>query len=101
MDAPPLSPEAFQWLAIRLHEISTIFKRAGEAKSSTGSKGCAHRAALLSQLRYPTGQLHELLLDPEALVWRARVSTLAGTGLRPDLNADAIRGWSIEARAAA
>ena len=68
---------SLQWLAIRFQEISTIFKRAG----STGSKGCAHRAALLNQLRSPTGQLHALMVDPDAIVWQARVKTLVDTGL--------------------
>ena len=90
-----------QWLAIRLPEISAILKRAGAASTPASIKVCAHRAALLSQLRVPTGHLRDLLLAPESLIWKARVNVLVETGLHPDLNADAIRGWSIEARCAA
>ena len=56
-----------QWLAIRLHEISAILKRAGAASNPAGIKACAHRAALLCKLRVPTGHLRELLLAPDSL----------------------------------
>ena len=90
-----------QWLAIRLHEISAILKRAGAGSANAGLKACAHRAALLNRLRAPTGHLRDLLLAPESLIWRVRVRVLVETGLHPDLNADAIRGWGLEARSAA
>ena len=54
-----------QWLAIRLHEISTILKRAGAVGATAGVKACAHRAALLNSLREPTGYLRELLIAQE------------------------------------
>ena len=38
---------------------------------------------------------------PESLIWRVQVRVLVETGLHPDFNADAIRGWSLEARSAA
>ena len=87
-----------QWLAIRLHEISTILKRAGAVCATAGIKACAHRAALLNSLREPTGYLRELLIAQESSHWRARVRVLVETGLHHDLNADTIRSWSIEAR---
>ena len=74
-----------QWLAIRLHEISTILKRAGAVCTTTGIKACAHRAALLNSLRAPTGHLREMLAAPESMKWRARVEVLAETGLHQDL----------------
>ena len=87
-----------QWLAIRLNEISAILKKAGARSAVAGSKACAHRAALLSSLRVPSGHLREMLAEPESLKWKTRVEALVATGLHQDLNADAIRSWSMEAR---
>ena len=84
-------------MAIRLEEFSVLAKKANEG-AGLAPGGWAHRAALVAKFRCPTGRLRALLSDPEGERWASRIATLAAVGLSAGLNAEAIRGWSVEAR---